>query len=224
MRLAASSTSEDPLVLRDRLVTDGYLYFRDVISEDVLEALRTAARRAAVSAQLLSPEGRLARSDVRTATQRSVAHLCHDSEFRRARYAPSIRALVRAVGAGHHHPAPHAAFARFVSPRDQGARMASHQDRHFLSKPTEFVTVWIPVLMPRGGGGIALAPGSHTHGRVEHTAGAILREPSRWGSADYRAGDAVVFSGYTIHKSLGNHARSLRVSVDFRYVLDRPLR
>lgn len=224
MRLAASNPGEDPAVLRGRLAADGYLFFRDVIGDDVLTALRTAARRAAVEAQLLSPEGRLARTDVRAATQRSVARLCHDTEFRRARYAPSIRALVRAIGAGPHHPAPHSAFARFVSPRDQGARMASHQDRHFLPKPAEFVTVWIPVLMPKGGGGIALAPGSHTLGRVEHTAGAIIREPSQWGSADYRAGDAVVFSGYTIHKSLGNHARSLRVSVDFRYVLDRPLR
>lgn len=224
MRLVVSSTSEEVTTLRGRLAGDGYLFFRDVISGDVLEVLRTAARRAAVEGKLLSPEGQLARSDLRTATQRSVARLCHDSEFRRARYAPSIRALVRSIGGGPHHPAPHSAFARFVSPRDEGARMASHQDRHFLPKPTEFVTVWIPVLMPRGGGGIALAPGSHVAGRVEHTSGAIIREPKQWGSADYRAGDAVVFSGYTIHKSLGNRSRSLRVSVDFRYLLDGPLR
>lgn len=224
MKLVESSLTEDHDVLRCRLADEGCLFFRGVVGDEVVARLRVAARRAARAANLLDPDGRLAKSDVHASSRRSVKLLCNAPDFRNARYAPSIRALVRAVGASRHHPAPHSAYARFVPPRDHAAQMAAHQDQHFLSKPTDFVTVWIPVMMPKGSGGIAIARGSHAGGRVSHSAGRIVQEPREYASAEYRAGDAIVFSAYTIHKSIANHSRALRVSVDYRYLLERSAR
>lgn len=223
VRLTVSSLEDGSGVLRQRLAEEGYVYVRGAIASEVLERLQRAATRAGIAAGLIGPRGELAARDLRAVTRDAVDTLCHSADFRHARYAPSLRALGRAVGAGRPHPAPHAAYARFIPPRDQPSRMAAHQDRHFLQKPFEFVTVWLPVLMPRGGGGIRLVAGSHRKGPITHEAGRIVRAADTWSAAEYRAGDAVVFTGYTVHESLPNHARSLRVSVDYRYVLERPL-
>lgn len=42
---------------------------------------------------------------------------------------------------------------------------------------------------------------------------------SRWLTADYHAGDVLVFSIYLMHASLDNHTRGFRVSTDSRYQL-----
>ena len=41
----------------------------------------------------------------------------------------------------------------------------------------------------------------------------------RWLTSEYRAGDLLVFSTYTIHASLDNHSRRIRLSSDTRYQL-----
>ncbi|MCC6127129.1 MAG: phytanoyl-CoA dioxygenase family protein [Pirellulales bacterium] len=41
----------------------------------------------------------------------------------------------------------------------------------------------------------------------------------RWLTADYRAGDVLLFGMYTMHASSDNHSRSLRLSSDTRYQL-----
>ena len=220
MKLVASSLTDDRAVLRARLADDGYVYFQRAIDTDVLDRLRSAARRAAIAAHLMSRRGQLAERDLAARTKRSAALLCAASDFRAARYAPSLRTVTRIFGASKPHPAPHAAFARFVLPREKAATMPAHQDQHYLPRRYEFITLWIPVLMPdANGGGVAIARGSHAKGRIEHAGGRIAREPKVWCSAAYHPGDVVVFTGYTVHKSLANHASSLRVSVDYRYVV-----
>jgi hypothetical protein len=46
-----------------------------------------------------------------------------------------------------------------------------------------------------------------------------LREKlgGRWLTADYRAGDILIFTMHTIHASLDNQSNRIRLSADFRY-------
>ena len=39
----------------------------------------------------------------------------------------------------------------------------------------------------------------------------------RWRTHDYKAGDVVVFSTYTVHCGLDNHTNRVRISTDSRY-------
>jgi len=41
----------------------------------------------------------------------------------------------------------------------------------------------------------------------------------RWLTSQYRAGDLLVFSMYTVHASLDNHSDRIRLSSDTRYQL-----
>jgi hypothetical protein len=223
MQMVASRLAEGEGVLRRRLATDGFLLFRDVIAASVIGELQVAARRAAAAAGLGS-SGRCA-DDLETALGESVHRLRSSVEFRRARTAPSLRPLLRAIGAGGPHPALHASYARFVPPArlrgDDGetGKMPAHQDHHYVPRPARFLTLWVPIVMPRAAGGIAVAGGSHTAGPVEHVAGRVAQCPTAWHVASYAPGDVVVLDAFTIHKSLGNRSQSLRVSADFRYLL-----
>ena len=92
-----------------------------------------------------------------------------------------------------------------------------HQDWSVIGVPDMF-TVWTPLMdIPRNLGGLALRPGSQ--------AGPLLAprlldsdEPG-WATADYRAGDVVVFHCLTAHASLPNRGDGLRVSAEFRWQL-----
>ena len=66
------------------------------------------------------------------------------------------------------------------------------------------------------GGGGNIAPGG-----VLSPNPVVLRERlgGRWLTTEYKAGDLLVFGMYTVHASLDNHSRSIRLSSDTRYQL-----
>ena len=41
----------------------------------------------------------------------------------------------------------------------------------------------------------------------------------RWLTTDFKAGDALIFSMFTVHTSLDNHSNTIRLSSDTRYQL-----
>jgi ectoine hydroxylase-related dioxygenase (phytanoyl-CoA dioxygenase family) len=59
------------------------------------------------------------------------------------------------------------------------------------------------------------------------TSGALSRNPvqvqhslgGRWLTNEYHAGDLLIFSIFTVHASLDNHSRTIRLSCDSRYQL-----
>jgi len=60
------------------------------------------------------------------------------------------------------------------------------------------------------------APG--TEGWLSHDAPGIRRGlKGRWSSAEYRAGDVVIFSTCLVHAGLDNHTNRIRLSTDSRY-------
>jgi ectoine hydroxylase-related dioxygenase (phytanoyl-CoA dioxygenase family) len=223
--MVESRLAEGDVALRRRLADDGFLLMRGVVSDGVVHELQAAARRAAIDAGLNAPDGRFHRrengGDVPVAVNKSVELLRASLEFQRAKKAACLRPVLEAIGAIGPHPASHASFARFVPPFDDAGRMSAHQDQHYVPKPFHFVTLWVPILMPSAAGGIAVAAGSHRGGPVKHVDGRVAQLPTAWRIAKYAPGDVVVLGAYTIHKSLGNRASSIRVSADFRFVLKR---
>jgi hypothetical protein len=70
-----------------------------------------------------------------------------------------------------------------------------------------------PGFTQMGGGGNIRAGGALSNNPVK------LRERlgGRWLTADFRAGDVLIFSVFLVHASLDNHSQSIRLSSDSRY-------
>lgn len=123
------------------------------------------------------------------------------------------------------------------------AYSSPHCDRVFMGRGSHrLMTCWLPFHdVPVERGGLAVIPGSHcdaaysslraTYGRMDvdtarpSTGGAITTDPlevtstfgGRWATADYDAGDVLVFLLDTIHCSLHNQTDYYRVSCDVRF-------
>lgn len=122
-----------------------------------------------------------------------------------------------------------AKLARLMFPQ-QGEVGATppHQDYPHEQATAHSYTTWIPLGdVDRDLGGVALQPGSHRHGVLEHGfvpgIGGLGVKPdaldsARWHTTDYRMGDVLVFHSFTVHGALPNRSgRRLRISADFRY-------
>ena len=103
-----------------------------------------------------------------------------------------------------------------------------HQDFVHFQGSFNTYTFWAPVGdCPLELGGLAVLPGSHKIGKVrEHHfslgAGGLAVDESEltghWLSADYEAGDALIFPSLTVHQALPNYTEDrLRISLDNRY-------
>ncbi|MEU4771529.1 phytanoyl-CoA dioxygenase family protein [Micromonospora sp. NPDC023644] len=101
-----------------------------------------------------------------------------------------------------------------------------HQDALFNKTTTDVLTVWIPLgdcPLPMGNlrvlrgsasdGALPVLPADGLGGeRVD-----VDEDDPRWVEGDYRAGDVILFHGYTVHMAGANQSGQLRVSLDCRY-------
>ncbi len=120
-------------------------------------------------------------------------------------------------------------IGRITFPHNMGATTPPHQDFFYIRGTVSTYSVWVPLgECPIALGGLAVWPGSHRRGFVEHTvahAGAVGgrgvpvdEAQAEWHTADYAAGDALFFHSHTIHKALPNLSSDrLRISTDNRY-------
>jgi len=113
-----------------------------------------------------------------------------------------------------------------------------HVDRIFMGRGTDrLYTVWRPIGdCPLEMGPLLLCPGSHEHDRLRETYAemdvdrdvfeAMFSEDPRdvietiggpLATADFEAGDALIFGQYLLHGSLTNQTDRFRISVDTRY-------
>jgi hypothetical protein len=116
-------------------------------------------------------------------------------------------------------------IARVMFPNSSRHTTPPHQDAFYIGGTTNTWTAWIPLGdCPGELGGLAVAAGSHTLGRLAvrdaHGAGGHaveLEEPS-WHSTNYAAGDVLVFHSHTVHQARDNQSEHrLRLSLDLRY-------
>ncbi|WP_457513929.1 phytanoyl-CoA dioxygenase family protein [Streptomyces sp. TE33382] len=103
-----------------------------------------------------------------------------------------------------------------------------HQDFPHEQGAQEAFTAWVPLGdVPRELGGVAVWPGSHRQGVLEHgfvpgVGGLGVPEGNApaptWLAADFRMGDVLMFHSLTVHGALPNRSGDrLRISADFCY-------
>ena len=109
-----------------------------------------------------------------------------------------------------------------------------HTDIVFMGRGTSnLFTSWVPYGdIPPQMGGLAILERSHTHELIREVYGRqdvdsycenLGEQPrrlgGRWLTADYRAGDLLVFGMFTAHGALDNRTDRIRLSSDSRYQL-----
>lgn len=129
-------------------------------------------------------------------------------------------------------------WPRLVRP---GETCGFHCDAPYVNRGSQKVmTAWIPLGdLPREEGALIVLEGSHQNGTVRQRYGLkdadrdglgwlstnpiTLRKNlgGRWLTADFRAGDVLIFSMYLVHGAIDNHSRKkrCRLTSDTRYQL-----
>lgn len=152
--------------------------------------------------------------------------LCHRSEpIRRfctaGRHLAAVRALL-----GPDVCLTHQQFITKLPDRDaETSDIPLHQDNGYgLLSPTTDVTVWIALVdTDTRNGGLVIEEGSHRRGLLDHGPSGVnplLREASAAGplvALSLAAGEAVAFSGLTLHGSGPNRGESARPAFFVRY-------
>ena len=230
----ASPVADDAAALRRRAARSGYLFFRDGLDADVVEALRRRVLEACANRRWLDPTRPLeegacapwarfgAYDDPWVDLQREVLPA---DELDAVRRHPFVLAVLERLF-GEPPLDRRGDTVRIMSPAARDLTTPPHQDRFYVKQSDRLWTVWVPLGdCPAALGGLAVLPGSHRSGLLEHTGEGVGRQSAEiangaaWATTDYRCGDVLMFSCFTLHRALPNRsANRLRLSADFRYV------
>ncbi|HKD87865.1 MAG TPA: phytanoyl-CoA dioxygenase family protein [Streptosporangiaceae bacterium] len=214
--------------LRQRLASDGYLFFRRLLSPADIRAACDSVRTELNLGGWTDTQGRPIGSQRAVTVRERLA----DPSFRaavasrglnRLPYLLPLRGLVRLIlGDGaFSHPAK---VLRVVYPEPaSGVTRGRYVHQDFaVSGVQDMLTTWLPLMdVPPSLGGLAVLPGSH----LGPPQGAKLLRPDEpgWATTDYRPGDVLLIHCLTSHAALPNHTDRLRLSVDLRWqAADQP--
>jgi hypothetical protein len=225
----------NPVRLRERASQDGFIFFRGLVPDDVVLALRRTVLDYASRVGWLDPDACI--GEGRAKTGKRIGYY-EDPEWVNLQVHVQNREEMWALGDS---VAIHSALnimenrssylclstantCRVFSPHPDMATQP-HQDAHYLRMIADFWTAWMPLGdCPRELGPLALLAGSHHGGLREHSGqgivdgGVTVPNDSVWSTTDFRCGDVVLFRPHTLHCSLPNHSGDrLRLSADFRY-------
>ncbi len=113
--------------------------------------------------------------------------------------------------------------------------LGAHQDGNikFGYQSQSFNACWLALMdIDEKIGGLAVAPGSHLRGELDHGGGSVASSAKlvkknevfgldadtlSWVTSDFQPGDAVIFTCLTVHRGLLNRSDRIRLSCDFRY-------
>ena len=224
--------------LRARMNEYGYLFFRHLIPTEEVLTVRRDVLNTIKEAGWLDPsrdmmEG-IVKPDIEPKTEGQAEYL---SVYRQILRTPSFHnfpANSALMGVAQKlldeevlvHPRR---IGRITFPGSQAFTTPPHQDHFYIRGSVETYSCWTPLGdCPMSLGGLAVWPGSHHLGFIEHTEshqGAVGgrgvpvdETQAEWHTNDFGIGDALFFRSYTIHKALPNLSpERLRLSTDNRY-------
>ena len=230
MRELADSTAlrADPAALRQRLASDGYLFFRRLLRPADVSAAYDSVRAELALGGWLDPPG--VRPGPPPAA--SFADALADPSFRaalasrglnRLAYLPPLRGAVRLIlgASAFCYPVKVLRTVYPESPTTVTRGRYVHQD-FAVSGVQDMLTSWLPLMrIPPQLGGLAVLPGSQL-GKPRRPW--LLRaDAPGWATTDYQPGDVLLFHCLTSHAALPNHSDQLRISADFRWqAADQP--
>ena len=227
----------DPDALRQRLDEDSYLYLKNILDPDRISTLRrrillTLADQGWIRRKPYLMRGVAISPPVREGDEdflRVYDEVQRLEEFHALAHDEALMDVMRQVLGESAFPA---------SVEDRAARLPGSLRGLDPAPPglpnnqgtPNLTAAWIPVGdCPMELGGLAVLRGSHHYGvlPLDTHLGAGNRsavvppqmlEALRWVSADYSAGDVVLFRALTVHAALHNASEFfMRLSVDFRY-------
>jgi hypothetical protein len=232
----ASPARGDREALRRLARRDGCLYLPGLLDASAVAELRARVLEACERFGWLAPGSApgqgLARDGLRGFRHDEPENLALQAEvlaapaLDRIRCDPAVFEVLEAVLGGEVAPGQ-GDVCRVAFPNAPERTTAPHQDGAYLGAERECWTVWTPLGdCPLALGPLAVLPGSHRGGLLDHAAGerahlGVHAPPtSGWAAGDLACGDALMFHQLTLHRALPNRsAGRLRLSVDCRYRL-----
>jgi ectoine hydroxylase-related dioxygenase (phytanoyl-CoA dioxygenase family) len=218
----------DHAALRARWEEDGVLYFKNVIDQDTIAAVRHEYLARLKDVGVVAPDQA---EPVWSGVKRidgKLARPVADATWRGLVSSPSFDAVVRKflgeapawVPIVVHRAAPPADKAT-IGPDNF---KAGHQDGVY-NYGIDFITCWVPLMeIDEEVGGLAVVPGSHRADHYGKHAGpsgvnrtGVFPE-SAWRRPDYKPGDLLMFHSMTAHAGLPNRSDKIRLSVDIRFL------
>jgi hypothetical protein len=206
----------------ERLATDGYLFFRALLSADDIQAAASAVMAQLRSGGWIDDKGiALPRPPAASAmdplTDRAFRAAVVSAPFNRIPYLPSLRALVRRILGPRAFSYP-VKVLRAVDPERSDGRSRGryvHCD-YSVSGVQDMLTSWLPLMdIPVSLGGLAVRPGGQLAEPAEPRV--LSTGQCGWATTSYRPGDVIIFHCLTPHASLPNTGSALRLSGDFRW-------
>ena len=216
----------DGAALRERLSEDGYLFVRGLIRRaDILNVrhrLLTIAANAdwldknsPVIDGLMNPNFDSKSEDDQT--RLTIAKMWCDEELHRLRTHPNALSLFERIFQQPVLTHPNFFLRRFFP---NAAPTQSHQD-HVHVGGGDFFTMWTPLGdCSVEQGVLSIAAKSHKEGVFKSAfAGMDIAHDfkDQWVAGPVHAGDALIFTNLTVHKSLPNQTHQIRLSLDARY-------
>jgi ectoine hydroxylase-related dioxygenase (phytanoyl-CoA dioxygenase family) len=220
--------------LRERAANDGFLFFEDILPADLVDPVRSCARRHferngwivpaagnpphmdAVQGAALEGRGW---DDPRWLDFQYV--FSADDDFQRLAGDGKIAEILEVLIG---EPVWSAAvnFCWLKLPGSPEHTTLPHQDRYYLPDCPRMWTVWVPLVDTSFEvGPLGCIPGSHALGMWNHVDALTAIEVPKgttWASSEVKVGDIVLFDSLTVHCAWSNVSRSrARVSADIRY-------
>jgi len=241
---ASNDILKDPAALRARMAEDGYLLLRGYLDKQVvLNARRELLAKLSAAGDIDTRypldeavfSGRSTWTPAMTKDLRTgaaIRALCHEGriiQFFEGFLGDRVRSF-------------DFIWVRRVRP---GGATGCHYDVVYMGRGThDLYTAWIPVGdVPFSEGPLMILENSHrledlksTYGRLDvdrdldnnpYGGGWFSKNPAevqgrfggRWLTTEFRAGDVLIFTMFTLHCSLDNTSRRFRFSTDSRYQL-----
>ena len=232
--LESSDFLPSPARLRARALEDGYLFFRDLVSNDSILRLRRDVTRILYDVGWLNDgtdpmdaistvEAKLSGTPEFTPIYDTIQRL---ESFHTMAHNPELLAVAERLFGEPAMPQP-STIARVMFPGRLDVTTPPHQDFVLVQGTPEVWTCWIPLgALPHAMGGLAVLRGSHLRGVLPFFeakgAGGLSIDPSfldgEWFSNPFQLGDALFFHSKTAHQGLPNvSGNRIRLSVDYRY-------
>ncbi len=233
-RVITDSSEVDPAgdEARRRIRRDGYLFFRDFLPSHDVAVVEEAIRDAVAAtpgwiAESTDPADWTAGPSVASesyddpdflAMYRRVQSIQSFHEFaHHDRIVSAVSALLEDEIFVHSNH-----VARVVGPSSRVRPTKNHQDWRPVQGAADTLTVWMPLAdIPSELGGLRILEGSQMGGVLPLDPDLLeIRvddDDTRWRTAPYRRGDALIFHSLTVHGGLPNTTDRLRRSCEFRY-------
>lgn len=220
--------------LRERFEQQGYLYLPRLIPTEPLEQLLGEMATLCNDAGWLrtdAPKNELVAWTEPAVEGEPEYHAVYDKVqrlegFHALAHRPELIELMNGVLGGDSFPHP-LSVARLMFPYNTPWATPPHQDYPNNQGTEDLFACWIPLSdCPIERGPLAVCPGSHKRGLLplRYALGAGHREvfddktgDFHWAAGNLRAGDVLVFHSLTVHRSLANNSKQMRLSVDYRY-------